>query len=144
MMMDLLQKYDKSDEPVTHFPSRIDVPDNPSDKEDIHADDVAEDELDSWNDSHVSGDDAVETNNRLVKSRGMFDLSKFMIGSGSDNDDNNDNDDEIEESKKAIEVLEQVKIDPVEVSREDIDSPVWSDNDLDSWQSNHQPQLIRL
>ena len=91
-----------------------------------------------------------------VNLQGMFDLSKFMIGSGSDGES-----DHIPVSHKSESPVHE-ELEPrveniadgqaeeqeedersnadlgskVQLSNNDIDSPQWSDDDLQSWQSN--------
>ena len=88
--------------------------------------------------------------------QGMFDLSKFMIGSGSDGDSEHNpvphksesqDHEELEPRVENIadgqaeeqEAEERSNADldsKVQLSNNDIDSPQWSDDDLQSWQSN--------
>ena len=86
----------------------------------------------------------------------MFDLSKFMIGSGSDGESDHipvshkSESQDLEELEPRVENIadgqaeEQEEDDrsnadlgsKVQLSNNDIDSPQWSDDDLQSWQSN--------
>ena len=96
--------------------------------------------------------------------QGMFDLSKFMIGTGSDAESASvkDNISDISENiKRKVEEDEPMlpKLDPIDIQetcdnsdaknsdiqicddamipeKDDIESPEWSDNDLQSWQSD--------
>ena len=76
-IIDILKEYDRSNEPVTHFPSQI-VPQSPIQEltEGANANmvkiahEVQDDgDDDSWNDSYLSSDEEHVTNNRLVKSK---------------------------------------------------------------------------
>ena len=91
-----------------------------------------------------------------VNLQGMFDLSKFMIGSGSDGESDHipvshkSESQDLEELEPRVENIadgqaeEQEEDDrsnadlgsKVQLSNNDIDSPQWSDDDLQSWQSN--------
>ena len=151
-VLDILKEYDNSNEPVTHFPSKIEPPSNFEAEEEnipelLHENDEVDD-VNTWNDSFVSDEEVEEVNTRLVKSKGMFDLSKFMIGSDNESLDNvthssrhevletGNNDREDALLKISEEQAEQNVDNKIEV----VDSPVWSDNDLQSWQSNEKQE----
>ena len=145
----------------------------------IPVDDEADDDIDTWNDSHLSSDDEL-TNKRLVKSKGMFDLSKFMIGTGSDDDnieelDGHEKGGNCHEMKPAEEIVDIIEDNELKIvaktsknesekeddsklkvddktlkgeiiisEREDVESPIWSDDDLNSWQSQEKGNSLPL
>ena len=71
-IVDILNEYDKSNEPVTHFPSKLAVPPSPPPPARAPPRDPEPGEeldLDTWNDSHISSDEEGEPNKGLVKSK---------------------------------------------------------------------------
>ena len=101
-ILECLKRFDKSHKPVTSFPSKVEKDaDLPSETENdqfglpfaaggsprlgdidetLQKDDLPASDLSTWDDS-VPSSPLPGQGSQLVKSKGMFDLSKFMVGS---------------------------------------------------------------